>query len=94
MVKLFIGNIPHKSTDDELRHWVEAYGFQVKTVEIIRDRSTGQPRGFGFVSLNEEAKIKDAIRTLNGQRMEGRVLTVNEAVPQTFSVNRETRRAS
>ena len=83
MPKLFVGNIPHASSDGELQQWVEAQGFQVDSAQIIRDRSTGQSRGFGFVVLNEEWKVKDAINALNGQRMGGRVLTVNEALPQT-----------
>ena len=83
MPKLFIGNIPHASSDTELQEWVESQGFQVESAQIIRDRSTGQSRGFGFVVLNEQWKLKDAINALNGQRMGGRVLTVNEALPQT-----------
>src|SRR5256712_13895352 len=83
MPKLFIGNIPHASSDLELQQWVESQGFQVESAQFIRDRSTGQSRGFGFVALNEEWKVKDAIPALNGQRMGGRVLTVNEALPQT-----------
>src|SRR5437879_3120176 len=83
MPKLFIGNIPHASSDTELQQWVESLGFQVESAQIIRDRSTGQSRGFGFVVLNEEWKLRDAINALNGQRMGGRVLTVNEALAQT-----------
>src|SRR5262245_10882093 len=82
MPKLFVGNIPHASSDVELQQWVESQGFQVESAQIIRDRSTGQSRGFGFVVLNEEWKLKEAITALNGQRMGGRVLTVNEALPQ------------
>jgi RNA recognition motif-containing protein len=83
MPKIFVGNIPHASSDGELQQWVEAQGFHVESAQIIRDRSTGHSRGFGFVVLNEDAKIKDAITALNGQRMGGRVLTVNEALPLT-----------
>ena len=82
MPKLFVGNIPHASSDAELQQWVETQGFQVESAQIIRDRSTGQSRGFGFVVINEDSKLKDAISALNGQRMGGRVLTVNEALPQ------------
>ncbi len=81
MPKIFVGNIPHASSDAELQEWVEAQGFRVESVQIIRDRSTGQSRGFGFVVLNEASKIKDAINALNGQRMGDRVLTVNGALP-------------
>ena len=83
MPKLFIGKIPHASSDAELQEWVESQGYQVESAQFIRDRSTGQSRGFGFVMLNEEWKLRDAINALNGQRMGGRVLTVNEALPQT-----------
>jgi RNA recognition motif-containing protein len=83
MSKIFVGNIPHASSDAELQQWVESQGFHVESAQIIRDRSTGQSRGFGFVVLDERSKIKEAIAALNGQRMGGRVLTVNEATPQT-----------
>jgi RNA recognition motif-containing protein len=82
MPKLFLGNIPHATSDGELQQWVESQGFQVDSVQIIRDRSTGQSRGFGFVMLQEGIKAADAIATLNGKRMGSRVLTVNEALPQ------------
>ena len=82
MSKIFVGNIPHASSDTELQQWVESQGFQVESAQIIRDRSTGQSRGFAFVVLNDEWKVKEAISALNGQRMGGRVLTVNEALPQ------------
>jgi RNA recognition motif-containing protein len=82
MPKIFVGNIPHASSETELQEWIEGQGFHVESAQIIRDRSTGQSRGFGFVILNEEWKIKDAINALNGKNMAGRALTVNEAVPQ------------
>ena len=72
MGKIFVGNIPHGSSEGELQQWVESQGFQVESAQIIRDRSTGQSRGFGFVMLNEEWKIKDAIAALNGQRINER----------------------
>jgi RNA recognition motif-containing protein len=78
-----MGNIPHASSEAELQEWVESQGFAVQSAQIIRDRSTGQSRGFGFVVLDESAKIKDAIAAMNGQRMGSRVLTVNEAIPHT-----------
>ena len=94
MPKLFVGNIPHASSDGELQEWVESQGFQVESAQIIRDRSTGQSRGFGFVMLNDEWKLKDAINALNGLRMGGRVLTVNEALPQTPRQDGRTQRSS
>jgi RNA recognition motif-containing protein len=81
MQKLFIGNIPHNSSEGELQEWIEAAGFSVERAEIMRDRSTGQPQGFGFVLLKDEWRIKEAITALNGHKMRGRSLTVNETSP-------------
>lgn len=86
MAKLFIGNIPHASSDAELQEWVESQGFKVESARIIRERDTGQSRGFGFVELSDSSKLEEAISALNGQQMGGRVLQVNEAraqVPRT-----------
>jgi RNA recognition motif-containing protein len=81
MSRLFVGNIPHASSDADLKTWVEAQGVVVESVQIIRDRSTGMSRGFGFVVLKGDGKLQDVISLLNGQRMGGRILTVNEALP-------------
>jgi len=81
MLKLFVGNIPNAAAEADLQQWVESQGFPVESAEIIRDRTTGAARGFGFVLLREESKVKDAIRLLNGQSMRGRPLTVGEAAP-------------
>jgi RNA recognition motif-containing protein len=83
-MKLFVGNIPHAANDSELQDWVESQGFPVESAQIIRDRSTGQSRGFGFVLLREP-KVREAIAMMNGQRMGSRVITVNEAIPLTRS---------
>ena len=83
MPKIFIGNIPHASSDADLQQWVESRGFEVHAVQIIYDRITGKSRGFGFVTLGEEVDTQTAINLLNGRRMDGRVLTVNEATPLT-----------
>src|SRR5690242_18475493 len=83
MPKIFIGNIPHASSDSDLQQWVESRGFEVHAVQIIYDRITGKSRGFGFVTLGEEVDTQTAINLMNGRRMEGRVLTVNEATPLT-----------
>jgi RNA recognition motif-containing protein len=85
MPRLFIGNIPHASTNVELQQWVESRGFPVESAEVIYDRGTGKSRGFGFVTLSEEVESHAAISVLNGRRMDGRILTVNEATPLTAS---------
>ncbi len=81
MPKIFMGNIPNASSEVELKHWVESYGFRVESAEIIYDRMTGRSRGFGFVTLLDEAEIQKAITQLNGRLMEGRALTVKQATP-------------
>ncbi len=79
--KLFIGNLPHSTTEAALSDFVTQAGFQVASAVVIRDRMTGEPRGFGFVELAEGEDLERAIGGLNGQVLEGRRLTVNEARP-------------
>ena len=81
MSKLFLGNIPNSFSDNDIAQWVESFGFPVVSVEIIKDRATGVPRGFGFVRLSEEGRLGDAVRLLHGELMGGRVITANEANP-------------
>jgi len=80
--KLFVGNLPHSVTDQSLSEFVTGAGFQVASAVVIRDKMTGTPRGFGFVELAEGEDHQRAITGLNGQSLEGRPLTVNEARPQ------------
>lgn len=80
--KLFVGNLPHSTTDAALGDFVTTAGFQVASAVVIRDKMTGEPRGFGFVELAEGEDLQRAIAGLNGQSLEGRRLTVNEARPQ------------
>src|SRR5579862_4001263 len=79
--KLFVGNLPHEVTDSELGEFVSGAGFQAASVVVIRDKITGQSRGFGFVELADGEDMERAIAGLNGQQLKGRRLTVNEARP-------------
>ena len=79
--KLFVGNLPHEVTDSELREFVSSAGFQAASAIVIRDKTTGQSRGFGFIELAEGEDMERAIAGLNGQSLQGRRLTVNEAHP-------------
>jgi RNA recognition motif-containing protein len=79
--KLFVGNLPHSVTDSELADFVVQGGIQIASAVVIRDKFTGQSRGFGFVELAEGEDLERAIQGLNGQSLEGRRLTVNEARP-------------
>lgn len=81
MAKLFVGNLPHSATDSSLNEFVTHAGFHVASAVVIRDKMTGTPRGFGFVELAEGEDLQRAIAGLNGQPLEGRPLTVNEARP-------------
>jgi len=80
--RLFVGNLPRSVTDSVLSEFVTNAGFQVVSATVIRDKMTGESRGFGFVELAEEEDMQRAIQGLNGQTLEGRPLTVNEARPQ------------
>lgn len=80
--RLFVGNLPRSVTDNVLTEFVTNAGFQVVSAVVIRDKMTGESRGFGFVELTEEEDMQRAIQGLNGQTLEGRPLTVNEARPQ------------
>jgi len=79
--RLFVGNLPRSVTDNVLSEFVVNAGFQVVTATVIRDKMSGESRGFGFVELAEEEDMQRAIQGLNGQSLEGRLLTVNEARP-------------
>ena len=80
--KLFVGNLPRSVTDATLSDLVTNAGFQVASAVVIRDKMTGDSRGFGFVELAEGQNLQDAIKGLAGATLEGRTLTVNEARPQ------------
>jgi len=79
--KLFVGNLPHEVTDTELQEFVSGAGVQSVSAVVIRDKMTGQSRGFGFVELADGEDMERAIAALNGQSLQGRRLTVNEARP-------------
>ena len=78
--KLYVGNLPYQTTESELQTLFEAAG-QVASVNIVRDRATGQPRGFAFVEMNDSDGAQKAINELDRQQFNGRNLTVNEARP-------------
>lgn len=85
MSKLYVGNLPHSVTESGLSDLVTNAGFTVASVLIIKDKLTGAARGFGFVELAEGQDLQGAIGSLNGQALDGRALTVNEARPPRTS---------
>ena len=81
MKKLFVGNIPHSTTEAELRTLFEAHG-KIDQVSVVTDRDTGRSRGFAFVEMTNRNEASNAIAGLNGRNMNGRDLNVNEARPR------------
>src|ERR1700731_1179667 len=82
MKKLFVGNIPHSTTEAELRALFEPHG-AIEQVSIVTDRDTGRSRGFAFVEMTDSAEADKAIAALNGKELGGRALNINEARPKT-----------
>jgi cold-inducible RNA-binding protein len=80
--KLYIGNLPFSATEDQLNEWFSQIGVTPSGVNLIRDRFTGQSRGFAFVEVNNDEDADRAVTSLNGQNFGGRNLVVNEARPQ------------
>ena len=79
--KLYVGNLPFSTTENELQELFSQAG-AVQEVTLMQDRFTGKSRGFAFVTMGSEEDAQNAISKLNGQPIEGRPLTVNEARPR------------
>lgn len=77
-MKIYVGNLPFDTTEDELRELFSEHG-PVEDVQLITDRMTGRPRGFAFVEMGSEEAADVAIRSLNGKEISGRPLTVSKA---------------
>ncbi len=78
--KLYVGGLPYKTTNDELKAHFEGAG-SVESATIIMDKMTGRSKGFGFVEMTNDEDADKAISMFNGQDFDGRNLTVNEARP-------------
>jgi RNA recognition motif-containing protein len=81
MMKLYVGNLSFRTTDDILRQAFEQFG-EVTSASVVMDRETGRSRGFGFVEMSNDEEAKAAINAMHGRELEGRNLTVNEAKPR------------
>jgi len=81
-MNIYVGNLSYTVTEDELRQAFEAFG-QVTSASIIKDKFSGQSKGFGFVEMPSSEEAQAAINALNGKEMKGRSLNVNEARPRT-----------
>lgn len=83
-MNIYVGNLSYDLTEDELREAFGAYG-QVESVNIIRDRYSGNSKGFGFVEMPSQDEGNAAMKGLNGRELRGRALNVNVARPRSDS---------
>jgi RNA recognition motif-containing protein len=81
-MNIYVGNISRESSENEIKTAFEEYG-EVTSVNIIKDKFTGMSKGFGFVEMPNKEEADNAIKNLDGQRINGRALNVAEARPRT-----------
>ena len=81
-MNIYVGNLSYEVNEEDLRQAFQAFG-QITTVSVIKDKFTGQSKGFGFVEMPAQAEAQAAIAGLNGKELKGRTLNVNEARPRT-----------
>ncbi len=81
MKKLFVGNLPYTANEQDLQNFFADNSVTIDTVTVMRDRFTGQARGFGFIEINDDAAAQRAIDNCHGKELMGRTLVVNEARP-------------
>ena len=84
-MKLYVGNLPYQAGEADLQDWFSQAGISVDNITLMRDRFSGESRGFGFVEIEKNEDAELAIRLCNGKELMGRALVVNEARPQTQS---------
>ncbi|MCK4584304.1 RNA-binding protein [candidate division WOR-3 bacterium] len=81
-MNIYVGNLSPDVTEEDLRQTFEVFG-QIASVNIIKDKFSGESRGFGFVEMSAKAEAQSAIESLNGKDLKGRTLNVNEARPRS-----------
>jgi len=81
-MNIYVGNLSYGVTEEDLKQAFEGFG-QVETVKIIKDRYSGESKGFGFVEMPAKGEAESAINDLNGKDLKGRALNVSEARPRT-----------
>jgi cold-inducible RNA-binding protein len=82
MKKLYIGNLSFQATEQDISNWLQQAGATAASVNVVKDRDSGQPRGFAFVEINNDEEAARVIQSLNGQGFMGRNVVVNEARPR------------
>lgn len=91
-MNIYVGNLSYQTTEDELRKAFEGYG-TVSSVNIIKDKYSGESKGFGFVEMENKEEGTEAMAGLNGAEMNGRNMNVNEARPRNDNKNRNFRKS-
>ena len=81
MKKLFVGNLPYAANETDVQTFFSGHGVAVDTVTVMRDRFTGQSRGFGFVEIQDDGAAQKAVENCHSQELMGRAVVVNEARP-------------
>jgi len=85
MARLFVGNLPYSATEADIQSFFTDAGFPVDSVDVMRDKFSGEARGFGFVEIADQGTAQRAVESCNGKALMGRNLVINEARP----MNRE-----
>lgn len=80
-MRLYVGNLPYQANEADLESWFSQAGFPVDSVNLMRDRFSGDARGFGFVEIGNDQEAGRAISACNGKQFMGRTLVINEARP-------------
>lgn len=81
-MNIYVGNLSSDATDDTVREAFEAFG-EVTSAKVIKDKYTGQSRGFAFVEMPGQSQAQTAIKSLNGKELQGKEMSVSEARPRT-----------
>ncbi len=81
-MNIYVGNLSYEVTEEDLRQAFGAFG-QVESINIIKDKYSGESKGFGFVEMPDKAEAQSAIEGLNGKELKGRALKVSEARPRS-----------
>lgn len=80
-MNIYVGNLPHNVTEEDLKSAFGEYG-RISSAKIIKDMTTGEPKGFGFIDMPSQTEALTAIKSLNGVDLKGRTIVVNEARPR------------
>jgi len=89
-MNLYVGNLPYSVTEEDLRTAFSEFG-ELESVNIIKDKYSGQSKGFGFVEMPDNSEADKAIKALNGSQLKGRAIKVNQAKPRGDRPSRRPR---